>query len=269
MCNIHIIADGGGTSTNWCILANGERTFFSTESYHPINWNSDFEARIKKFWQDKIDLANAKLTFFGAGCFKESVRQAAFELFTRIGFKEISISSDLHAAAIATLGTNSGWVMIAGTGSVLFEWDGKEVQCIIGGKGHETGDEGSGYYFGKLILKALKDGLLTHEQSELVQNALNEMNLTSTNEKYQVATLAKKMGAHKELFLAYHTENARAFFESHVVSHGPAEFYAVGGYIWHHQDVFVSISRGYSITMSGILNEPIALLVERMGGFNE
>jgi glucosamine kinase len=266
---IHIIADGGGTSTNWCISANGKRTFFSTESYHPSNWNSQFEARIKAFWQDKIEITNTKLTFFGAGCFKEARRQEAHALFTRVGFNDISIFSDLHAAAIACLGSQAGWVLIAGTGSVLFEWDGKEVQQIIGGKGHELGDEGSGFYFGKLILQALDDGELSSSQEELVRKALAKKEFATENEKYAVASLAQSLGAHKDLFAAYHLKNVRAFFKSHAIENGPKEMHIVGGYASHNQDVYTSVSSEYSIRVCEFIYEPIVPLVERMDDLSE
>lgn len=54
------------------------------------------------------------------------------------------MKSDLHGAGYSLFGKESGWGTIMGTGSVLFQWKEQEVVQEIGGKGHLSGDEGSG-----------------------------------------------------------------------------------------------------------------------------
>ena len=69
-----------------------------------------------------------------------------------------SIESDLKMSHIATFKNNDGNLFIAGTGSsLLSRKDGDFIQK--GGWGHILGDEGSGYWIGKQILKTYIDYL--------------------------------------------------------------------------------------------------------------
>ena len=68
------------------------------------------------------------------------------------------IESDLKMSHIATFKNNDGNLFIAGTGSsLLSRKDGEFIQK--GGWGHILGDEGSGYWIGKQILKTYIDYL--------------------------------------------------------------------------------------------------------------
>ena len=144
-----LIGESGGTKTDWCLIGSeGTLEEFTTESYHNDNWNPSFHQRSESFWKEKPKLLQANLLFFGAGCFNLDIRKKQAQLFTKLGFKNVEIKSDLDAAGIAAYGIDSGLVSINGTGSVLFEWSGHEVSNLHGGLGFEMGDEGSGYYFG-------------------------------------------------------------------------------------------------------------------------
>ena len=68
------------------------------------------------------------------------------------------VDSDLKMSHVATFKNNDGNLFIAGTGSsLLSRKDGEFIQK--GGWGHILGDEGSGYWIGKQILKTYVDYL--------------------------------------------------------------------------------------------------------------
>ena len=64
-----LIADSGGTKTDWCFIDElGNQHYFSSESYHPSNWSVDFTERIAAFWEQRPELKKAQVHLFCAGC---------------------------------------------------------------------------------------------------------------------------------------------------------------------------------------------------------
>lgn len=95
--------------------------------------------------------------------------------------------NDAQLAHYAFFKGQTGILVIAGTGSVCF---GKtnELWERVGGWGHLFGDEGSGYYIGKLaIQQALNDYDLGNEVSTLTSQLLAEFKVDTILELVKVA----------------------------------------------------------------------------------
>ena len=156
-----LIADSGGTKTDWCLISPNHYYFFSTESYHPNTLSSPSKFELLVFWKDLTRKLAITCHFYGAGCSTEENQTKIKNHFTKdTNFIQLKVASDLIAAGIALLGNKEGYVGILGTGSVLTYYNKSQITEIIGGFGYLLGDEGSGYYFGKLVLqKYLKNEL--------------------------------------------------------------------------------------------------------------
>lgn len=268
-----LIADSGGTGTDWCLIGPQGREVFTTESYHPLNWSPEFIERTTKFWSKKLDVTQTELHFFGAGCLNDRVRKEAENLLRIIGFSSVHVLSDLHGAGIASMGRRPGWCAILGTGSVVFEWDGYDIVRYIGGLGHKVGDEGSGYYFGKLLLNAWRNDQLLSRQ-ELVLKSQVDMsefddNLTPENEKRMVASLSKIVSVDNELFNDFHQKNVELFLRCHFSSFRPDKLHVVGSYGFSIREVLCTELDKYGIMPGKFVKRPIAALVEQMGHLNE
>jgi len=264
-----LIADSGGTRTDWCFVnEQGQRHFFESESYHPTNWNAHFWARIKKFWEDHPLMLNAELHFFGAGCLNESNASLIKNQFGEIGFKQSLIKSDVHAAGIALFGKESGYGAILGTGSVAFEWSGGELNKVVGGKGYKKGDEGSGYYFGKLVFIALEAGELTEKQQQIFLSVLNQKEIRSElgkdDEKKSLAEIAIQLHPHREEFKIFHEENIQAFYKCHLLNTNYKSIRMVGGYALHYQKWIVSCLLDHGVKIEKVEERPIVSLVEQI-----
>lgn len=263
----YLIADSGGTTTEWCFIDEaGRKTFFTTESYHPVNFNAAFQERNLKFWQSRNQMLNASLFFFGAGCFRSDGRAKTEGLLNSIGFKHIQVESDLAAAGIAALGKRKGWVAILGTGSVLFYWNNLSVQKLIGGKGYEQGDEGSGYYFGKLVYKAWKEGKLTDEQLAVFRQNVDLEKLKGKMEngfvKSKLSDFAK-LFSKKNAFKSFNSINFERFIETHFKDQNIKVLSVVGGYAAHHETELKNSLLAHHIQLEQIIGRPILQLVEQ------
>lgn len=124
-----------------------------------------------------------------------------------------SIESDLKMSHIATFKNKDGNLFIAGTGSsLLCRKNGQFIQK--GGWGHILGDEGSGYWIGKQILKTYINFLDYNESpmdfldllpiiQQLFPNRQSIINTVYNSPKTEVAKLATLyLNYNNNLFLA-------------------------------------------------------------------
>lgn len=262
-----LIADSGGTKTDWCYVdSSNSRHFFTTESYHPENWSKDFEARIQNFWLDRPDYKVAQLHFFCAGCLKEEKSNELSQIFSRIGFSNIAVKSDLHAAALSLFGNRNGFCAILGTGSVFFEWKDQNVASIAGGKGHVLGDEGSGYFFGKVLVEAYENNSLSVEQKQIFEKeiAYSEIENAKRNEttKSLYSSFAKRFSFYPNVFETYHLRNIELFFEDVWKSKEALSVSIVGGYFGANSELFIPYLAKKGIYIQNFIDRPIDSLVD-------
>jgi len=265
MSNI-LFADSGGTGTDWVYRnSEGYKIFFETESYHPSNWNEDFWKRFAQYWKSNESLLENKLHFFGAGCFNKKNAQLLQEKFQTVGFVNVQVKSDLHAAGYSSYKRVEGDVIIAGTGSVWFHYSNDSVSQIVGGKGHEIGDEGSGYYFGKLIIERYKNNTLTNPQLEILNNKLDLESLSkidSLKKKYGWSTLSKELQEYKKVFENIHIENIGEFIKTHFKKSKPRSVCLVGSYAYYHKELWIEKLDSIGVNVNDVILKPIEHFIE-------
>jgi len=154
-----LIADSGSTKTSW-LLTDGEIIIkqITTVGYNPYYHKDDglvhsMETELLPFVNDK---KIEKVFFYGSGCSSDinctMVKAALWQLFPNA---IVEVHHDLFGAAVALLKNNKGIACILGTGSNSCCWDGKQITQNVPSVGYLLGDEGSGTYIGKLMLKGI------------------------------------------------------------------------------------------------------------------
>ncbi|MBC8319256.1 MAG: hypothetical protein H8E34_00890, partial [Bacteroidetes bacterium] len=97
-----------------------------------------------------------KIFFYGSGCSTDLncaiIKSALWELFPD---SLVEVHHDLFGAAVALLNNKEGIACILGTGSNSCHWDGYTIIDNVPSVGYLLGDEGSGTYIGKEILKGI------------------------------------------------------------------------------------------------------------------
>ena len=166
-----IIADGGSTKTNWCLLDdNNKKIYFNTEGYNPYFVDSEYIiASLKKGLPKDIPFENvAEVNYYGAGVHNKD-KAAIVETAIKGVFPgaKVEVGHDLLAAARALLGTESGFAAILGTGTNSCIYDGNDITHNIDSAAYILGDEGSGSYIGKKLLVDFIRGLMPSDVAEL------------------------------------------------------------------------------------------------------
>lgn len=151
-----IIADGGSTKTNWCLLDDSnKKIYFNTEGYNPYFVDSEYIVNsLRKGLPNDLPFDEIKeVNYYGAGVHNkekaEIVIKAIQEVFQQA---KVEVGHDLLAAARALLGTESGFAAILGTGTNSCIYDGNDITYNIDSCAYILGDEGSGSYIGKKLL---------------------------------------------------------------------------------------------------------------------
>jgi len=169
MNRLIIVADSGSSKTDWVVIDENGRQI---DKIRTIGFNPYFQTTEQIFKETQKGFnhlaaqlnAVAEVHFYGAGCSSpeknQIVSDALQPIFTHA---KINICHDLEAAAVATLGDNSGIACIIGTGSNSCVWENNQVIDNIPSHGYIFGDEASGSYLGIALLKRYLSGQLDQE----------------------------------------------------------------------------------------------------------
>lgn len=152
-----LIADGGSTKTTWCLVdAHASRSLFHTEGYNPEF--IDTPGIVASLRQNlPAILAPNTITevyYYGASVVSApqvaTVAGAMRAVFTQA---RVFVGHDLLAAARALLGQQAGFAAILGTGTNSCVYDGEGIAHNVDSLGYFLGDEGSGAFLGKALLR--------------------------------------------------------------------------------------------------------------------
>lgn len=274
-----IIADGGSTKTNWCLVNNeGEKIYFNTEGYNPYFASKEY---IINSLQQNLpnDLPLNEITevnYYGAGCStaekRKQVADAMQVVFTKA---QINIGHDLLAAARALLGNRPGFAAILGTGTNTCLYNGREIIQNIDSGAYILGDEGSGCHIGKKLLADYLRGYMP----EAVRNLFWETyHLTpdDVNEQVYTQPLANRFCAGFSKFvydntinIAYSRNLVRTSFEDffrNLVTHYPNyqqyTFNCIGSVGYNFRNILEELVTENGMVLGNIIRSPIDDLVK-------
>src|SRR5690606_36436131 len=151
-----IIADGGSTKTNWCLLYKaGQKIYFNTEGYNPYFVSTQYIIdSLKKNLPSDLEREEIReVNYYGAGCSTDEKEKIVAKALKVIFSKaKVQVGHDLLAAARALLGLETGFAAILGTGTNTGLYNGRDIIHNIDSAAYILGDEGSGCYIGKKLL---------------------------------------------------------------------------------------------------------------------
>lgn len=262
-----VIADAGGTTTSWAFVYNDKTIeYIDTESYHPVNFNDIFFEKSDLFLKTHLS-EKIPLFFFGAGMGKAENKQILTDFFHPY-FSSVMVLTDIQGMVLS-LDLKNGAIAVMGTGSVLVEIMNGTIRQQIGGLGHLLGDEGSAYYFGKLVCQAYYNSELTESQNTALAAFIQKDKQTLDSllvSKYNVANLAKELDL--QLFKEYHQTNIRQFFEKHIDQQIEIDrIYFVGSYAFYKKEFIKEELEKRAIKKVHFIPRPIELFCDKFAIF--
>ncbi|TVQ50941.1 MAG: hypothetical protein EA362_01200 [Saprospirales bacterium] len=189
-----IIADCGGTSCDWKIFTDSCE-LISEKSGPGINLTLASEVGIQAFFRslpldEKERKFAAHLFFFGAGSNSNaSIQLAENELKQALPNCNLYWLSDLELVARALAGKTESICCILGTGANVAWWTGSKLVKYRPALGYILGDECSGAWFGKRILKDYFYGQLPEELGNELAGYLPEDSGLALRKIYSSSTV--------------------------------------------------------------------------------
>lgn len=273
-----LIADSGSTKCHWALLqADGSVQRFETMGFNPFFHDSDrIAAEIMN--NDGLNSLRNQITriaYYGAGVSSADrvkiVKTALADVFSNA---QSSVYHDMIGAAHATCGQNPGIACIIGTGSNSCFFDGTDISEKVPALGYILGDEASGTWLGKILLR---DFLYHDLPAEMETDFIATYNLDKEdifNRIYKqpgvnvfLASFARFLGKHKNHpYVQKHAkEGFEAFLKVHVCKfeqHQSVPVHFVGSVAFHFQDELREVCSAKGIQCGTITDEPILGLVE-------
>lgn len=262
MGKMALVFDSGGTKTSFS--STGDSVIFEGRSLHPRRL-PDLSDQELNDWKDQLEqFRGHRVVFYGAGCSGKANQDRVRAFLKQFGFEEIEVYPDTLGACRALYGTQEGVAAILGTGSVCMEFDGREIVARHGGFGPLIGDEGSGFYYGKLLVQSL-----LQEHTDLPEEVLNRFPkdallamLSAPDAIQQLARLSKQTSEFPLDWI--HRLNLNKFFELYLpkVSAENRKLSVVGGYGFAHKKLLEDICSENGWELIQVIEKPIVQLLD-------
>ena len=205
-----LIADSGTTKIHWVLIDDKsvvEEIY--TSGFNPYYYDADkFKKSVSIELSQKIPITElTHIYFYGSGISSDVNRKIVTDTIQSV-FPNVSIEiyHDLHGAAIALLGNESGIACILGTGSNSCLWDGQSVVANVPSLGWLLGDEGSGTYIGKLFVRDVLIGDADKEMSNLFYTE-NGLTFSTTLDRIYKEANPNQFFSKVTKLLRTHTDN--------------------------------------------------------------
>lgn len=272
-----IIVDSGSSKADWRVVEDHQVVFsVSTQGFNPV-FHSDeliYEEVNKVFELHTALKTAAQIHFYCAGCWdvkrKNVIRKALERLFSNA---DIEIEHDLLGAARAACGHEAGITCILGTGSNSCLYDGKSVIDNITNLGYLLGDEGSGTFLGKALIRSFfyreMPGELRREFESYVPGGksgiLDQVYGKETPNVY-LASFVPFLSEHRDhpFILKILYESFALFIDRHVrkyKNHNDLPIHFIGSVAHHFQNILKIVLEERSMQAGKFIQKPIDNLV--------
>ena len=159
--SIILIADSGSTKTDWRLIdhsnkihqfrSKGINPYFQTSEQIALSISTELLPIAKTHFTGNVPV---EVFFYGAGCSNEEKCAIVKKgISSCLPSATIHVEHDLLAAARSLCGKEEGIAAILGTGSNSCHYDGVEIQKNSASLGYVLGDEGSGAFIGKQLIR--------------------------------------------------------------------------------------------------------------------
>ena len=275
-----VIADGGSTKTNWCLINEaGRKIHFNTEGYNPYFSGTNYIVEsLRKTLPDHIESDKLlEVYYYGAGCSTEANRKIVADAMQQVfPNAQVNIGHDLLASCRALLGDEPGFAAILGTGTNSCLYNGKEITLNIDSLGYFLGDEGSGCFIGKRILADYMKGYMPKGLRESFYDNFALTNEDIFDHIYNkplpnrfCASFSKFLYDYKDTYEDYTFSTIEyaftAFFDSLVVHYPNYKSYTlnvVGSVGYSYRDILSVVADRYEMGVGKLIRSPIDDLVD-------
>jgi len=266
-----IVADAGGTSTQWRVVLNGKIDQFETIGFNAYTHNlEDLKTSIRQTLG--AETFEIPTYVYAAGIATQEQKEIVTKSLSEIFLSGLSVENDLIGVARGLCGREEGNACILGTGSNACYYDGVGVNSVSASLGYVLGDEGSGAHLGKKLMIGVFRGQF---EKEIIESFQREYNLTSHDVIQRIyhqprpnhflasfALFVHKNRHHPEMYRL--VINAfEAFFDGFFQQSDKLDipFSFSGSIAWHFSDMLREVAGSKGLYLKSIVQSPVSGLV--------
>lgn len=276
-----IIADSGSTKTDWALCNGHTYRLVKTSGINPyMQTEQQITQLIHEELMPQIPASDRttpalQVYFYGAGCTPEKIPsvQHALALVMSLSPEQVTVHSDLMAAARGLLQQQEGVACILGTGSNSCHYNGKEIIANVSPLGFILGDEGSGAVLGKKLV----GNCLKHQFSPVICQAFEtKYGLTAAQIIQRVyrqafpnrflASFAPFLYEHRqepeiEQFLIHEFEE---FVQRNILAYRPftGTVSCTGSIAWYFREYLEKALQNHHLSIGCIKKSPLEGLIQ-------
>lgn len=273
-----LIGTSGSSKCDWELIEDNEKVLtLSSSGINPYFHTEDIiEVSVRSLGEllahiDKIEV----VFFYGSGCSSKKlqniVERALAKIFTK---SHIYVNHDIVAAAFATYDGTPSFTCLMGTGANSCFFDGDIVRQEVPGIDYVLGDEGSGAYFGKILLQSFLRKQLPPEIATAFEQKYNITKHDILQNVYMkpfanvyLASFSQFIHEHREhpFFKSILREGIQKYVEIYLECYPDYKNYTVhfvGSIPYFFEQILREILSEKEITLGKIIKEPIEDLVQ-------
>lgn len=273
-----LIGTSGSSKCDWELIEDNEKVLtLSSSGINPYFHTEDIiEVSVRSLGEllahiDKIEV----VFFYGSGCSSKKlqniVERALAKIFTK---SHIYVNHDIVAAAFATYDGTPSFTCLMGTGANSCFFDGDIVRQEVPGIDYVLGDEGSGAYFGKILLQSFLRKQLPPEIATAFEQKYNITKHDILQNVYMkpfanvyLASFSQFIHEHREhpFFKSILREGIQKYVEIYLECYPDHKNYTVhfvGSIPYFFEQILREILSEKEITLGKIIKEPIEDLVQ-------
>lgn len=271
-----LLAESGSTKTDWALIGDSEVSRMQTIGLNPYYLSEKEIARETAQVLGKLSSSTiSEVYFYGAGCGTESMRNKISTILKKaFPTVKVIVETDIKAAACGLLKNNAGIAGILGTGSNACYYDGKEIKETIPSNGIWLGDEGSGGYFGKMLIS-------NYLSNRLPEQLHKDFEATFEDRRNQIVEKVyreKRPNAYLASFAPFLHEHRQDLFVQEILQGGFTDFlqnitqnlpnasnqkiHLTGSIAFHFSETIMEVAKKMDLEIMEIKKTPMNGLVD-------
>ncbi|MEP1782743.1 MAG: N-acetylglucosamine kinase [Reichenbachiella sp.] len=273
-----LIGTSGSSKCDWELIQDNRKVLtLSSSGINPYFHTEDIiEISIRSLGDLLKYIEEIEVVFFyGSGCSSKKLQNIVQRALNQVFIKShIYVNHDIVAAAFATYEGTSNFTCLMGTGANSCFFDGDIVRQEVPGIDYVLGDEGSGAYFGKILLqsflrKQLPDEIAADFEETYsldIHDILQNVYMKPFANVY-LASFAQFIHKHKDhpFFRVMLKDGIRKYVEIYLEcfpDHKNHAVHFVGSIPYFFEDILKEILVEKEIELGKIIKEPIEQLVQ-------
>lgn len=269
----------GSRHADWKLAEKGMIiSEFKTPGINPF-FND--QSHIAQFLNNNTDLINNaekinRVYFFGAGASskdRQDIVTTALGSFFR--FSKIVVEHDLQAAALAACGDEKGIIGILGSGSNAAYFDSRKIDENNYGLGYILGDEGSGNWLGRRLLKSYLNDLMPAEFAAQFKKKYDLDRTQILDKVYRQAQPALFLSSFSDFLMDNQNEpfvkkivkdGFDRYFKTYIIplkkQYPESQIHMLGTIAAGFQEYLIEAAKNNNLEISSIIKEPIYNLLK-------